>query len=426
MSVQKSELIAEFPAKLQFLWTPARYKVAYGGRGSGKSWGIARALLLMGVERPLRILCAREIQKSIADSVHKLIADQIDALNLDAYYTVQETKIYGPNGTEFLFGGLKHNVNSIKSTEGIDIAWIEEAQTVSKSSWDVLIPTIRKEGSEIWVSFNPDLEVDETYQRFVVNPSPGTVAVKVNYLDNPWFPDVLRVEAEHLKATNPDSYSHIWEGNCISALDGAVYANEIRLATSEDRISKVPYDASKPVSTYWDLGYGDYTSIWFIQQVGFEFRVLDFEEGSQQALPYYLKKLQERPYVYGTHYLPWDGAPKQLGTGKSILDLIRAAGHKAEVVAKLSVADGINAARTVFGRCYFDSSKCADGLHALRHYRYGKVEKLDTTTREPLHDWSSHAADAFRTFGVGIQEPKSKKPAAKEQKPFYGAGGWMA
>lgn len=205
-------LRADFPAKLAFLFEPARYKVLYGGRGGSKSWGIARALLILGAQRKMRIFCAREIQKSIKDSVHKLLKEQIDELGLGSVYRVLETEIRGTNGTEFIFAGLHANKDSIKSIEGIDIAWVEEAQTVSAASWDILIPTVRKEGSEIWVSFNPDLDDDPTYKRFVVNPPPGAVVVQINWSDNPWFPDVLRDEMEHLYATDPEAAAHVWGG----------------------------------------------------------------------------------------------------------------------------------------------------------------------------------------------------------------------
>ena len=158
---------AEFPEKLEFLFKPSRYKVLYGGRGGAKSWGIARALLLRGVQRKLRILCARETMNSIADSVHKLISDQVEFLGLSAHYQIQKSSIIGTNGTEFAFCGLRHNVAQIKSYESFDLCLIEEAQAVSKSSWEVLVPTIRKENSEIWISFNPELETDATYQKFI-------------------------------------------------------------------------------------------------------------------------------------------------------------------------------------------------------------------------------------------------------------------
>ena len=159
---------AWFPEKLRFLFSPARYKVVRGGRGPGKSWGFARALLIMGAKRPLRVLCTREVQKSIAQSVHQLLRDQIEALGLSGQYEVLTTEIRGKNGTQFFFSGLSdQTAESLKSFEGVDVCWCEEAQAISKRSWDILIPTIRKDGSEIWVSFNPQLESDETYRRFV-------------------------------------------------------------------------------------------------------------------------------------------------------------------------------------------------------------------------------------------------------------------
>jgi len=179
---------AEFPEKLAFLFQPKRYKVAWGGRGSAKSWSIARALLIIAAQKTKRILCAREFQNSIQDSVHKLLSDQIEALGLSDQYEIQKTTIiHRLTGSEFIFSGLRHNVDSLKSKEGIDIVWVEEAQMVSSFSWDKLIPTIRKEGSEIWISFNPELETDETYKRFVLNPPTESVVAKINWRDNPCF-----------------------------------------------------------------------------------------------------------------------------------------------------------------------------------------------------------------------------------------------
>lgn len=417
---------AEFPEKLQFLFEPHRYKVGWGGRGAAKSWGFARALLIIGAQRPLRVLCARETQKSIADSVHKLLSDQIAALGLGGYYEILKSTIIGPNGTEFIFAGLRHNINNIKSVEACDVVWVEEAQTVSKQSWQVLIPTVRKDGSEIWATFNPDLETDETYKRFVKSPPPDAAVVKVNYSDNPWFPSVLRKEMEDLKARDYDAYLHVWEGHCKQMLEGAVYANELRAAQAGERITRVPYDAAHPVHTFWDLGFSDNTSIWFAQAIGFEYRLIDYLDDSQKPLTHYLQTLQQRGYVYGTHYLPHDARAKQLGTGRSIEELMRAAGMKVEIVAKLSPADGINAARSIFGQCYFDGDKTADGLQALRHYRYEQVEEKGVLKDEPLHDWSSHGSDAFRYFAVAIQAPKREQQKRQESRRNLGPQGWMA
>lgn len=394
----------EFPEALECLFKPARYKTLYGGRGGAKSWGIARALLLQGTTKPLRVLCAREMQTSITQSVHKLLKDQIAAMGLSGFYEVQNYVIKGMNGTEFTFHGLKHNIANIKSIEGVDVCWIEEAQTVSKSSWDTLIPTIRKDGSEIWISFNPSLEADETYQRFVVSPPTGAIVQKINWADNPWFPDVLRQEMEDLKAKDYDAYLNVWEGHCKQTLDGAIYANEVRAATTAGRFTKVPYDPSKPVHTYWDLGRADKTAIWFVQMVGFEFRVIDYYENQGKALGHYLKELQGRLYVYGDCWLPHDANNELLASEQTIAQQCRAFGFKVRVTPKTSVVNGINAARTVFATCWFDSEKCADGLQALRNYRYEVDPETQQYSTNPLHDWASHGADAFRYFAVSLKE----------------------
>ena len=206
-----------------------RYKVYYGGRGSGKSWACARVLLAKGFERPIRILCAREIQKSISDSVHKLLSEQLEEMGLGGFYDITRDAIRGQNGTEFIFKGLRANPQEIKSMEGIDIAWVEEAQAVSAESWDVLIPTIRKDGSEIWVTFNPLDEQDPTYQRFIVNPSADALIRKVNYDENPYFPDVLRKEMEWLKRRDYESYLHIWEGEVRKISNALVFGGRFKV-----------------------------------------------------------------------------------------------------------------------------------------------------------------------------------------------------
>jgi len=412
---------ADFPAKLAFLFEPCRYKILYGGRGGAKSWGVARALLIMGAQKPLRVLCSREIQKSMKDSVHKLLSDQVAALGLSGHYRVLADEIRGANGTEFAFAGLRHNVDSIKSKEGIDVVWVEEAQTVSKTSWDKLIPTIRKDSSEIWVTFNPELETDETYKRFVADAPAGAQVVKLTWRDNPWFPEVLRAEKDALRVKDPDAYLTVWEGNCRQALEGAIYAKEIREATAAGRICSVPYDPAKSVDTYWDLGRADMTAIWFAQTVGFEHRLIDYYENTGRGLAHYLKELQARPYVYGTDWFPHDATSSLLAAEKTIQQQAEALGRKTEITPNIGLANGLNAARTLFPRCWFDASKCADGLNALRHYQYKVDPDTGQRSKEPLHNWASHGADAFRYLAVAISEPRGK---AQPRRRMAGAG-WM-
>ena len=214
-------------APFEPLLKPNRYKICFGGRGSGKSYSIAMLLVLAAYKEPLRILCAREIQKSITDSVHQLLVDTIDRLGLMGHFEVQKTQILGRNGSRFLFEGLRSNISKVKSMEGIDRVWIEEAESVTNASWDTLIPTIRKDNSEIWVSFNPLDEMDATYQRFVVDPPKDAIVIKVNYDENPWFPETLEAERLHLKEKNAALYAHIWEGDCYANKDGAYFAEHI-------------------------------------------------------------------------------------------------------------------------------------------------------------------------------------------------------
>jgi len=413
----------EFPAKLSILFDSARYKVLYGGRGGAKSWGIARALLIIGARKPTRILCAREFQTSIKDSVHKLLSDQIVTMGLTEFYEITQNSIRGKNGTEFSFVGLKNNVANIKSYEGCDIAWIEEAQTTSKLSWNVLIPTIRKEGSEIWISFNPELETDETYQRFIVNQPENCIVQRVNWSDNPWFPETLRLEKDSLKNRDIEAYNTVWEGVCRQTVDGAIFAREMQQAEFEQRITRVPYDATKPVLAIFDIGWADATAVWFLQFVGMETRLIRYYETNQTTMSEILAKMQTFGYVYETLYLPHDAQNKTLAAnGRSIEDIVRNAGFNVRIIDRVPIADSINAARTIFSKCYFDRENCYEGLQCLRHYRYDVDPETGRFSQKPLHDNYSHGADAFRYIGLMINEPKKPKP----RKISYQAGSWMS
>lgn len=439
---------AQFPAKLKPLFQPRRYKVLHGGRGGAKSWGVARALLIQGAAQPIRVLCAREFQNSIKDSVHKLLSDQIEALGLAEFYEIQATVIRGVNGTEFAFEGLRHNVTRIKSYEGVDRVWVEEAQTVSKSSWDLLIPTIRKPGSEIWITFNPEFEDDETFARFVLHPPASAWVCEINYRDNPWFPDVLEDERLELKARDPESYDHVWEGKCRRWLEGAIYATELRAAYDENRIGAVPHDPAIPVHTAWDIGRTDDTSIWWYQVAGRELHIIDCvsQPGGDPAhfasmilghkvdidfISGEVKVTHGAPnehahraaYRYERHWLPHDAKAKTFAAqGKSTQQQLAAAlGWGAvSITPNLDREDGIKVARSMFGRCYFDQNRCADGLRALRRYRRELQTDAVSLQRTPKHDWASHAADAFRYLAVAWREHSPPAPPRRPARDAWG------
>lgn len=240
-----AEMVIQIPEKMvEPLFTPHRYKVFKGGRGSSKSWSVARALLAVGSTSKKRILCAREIQKSIADSSYKLLVDQIELLGMSSMYDVLKTEIRGKNGTEFIFRGLGNlTAESIKSFEGIDIVWPEEAHTISDRSWELLIPTIRKPGSEIWITYNPDEETDPVDRRFVQKSPPDCVVVEMNWQDNPWFPDVLRKEMEYLYSVDPETATHVWGGGYRKISDAQILRGrwKVKEFTPVDGLWDGPY-----------------------------------------------------------------------------------------------------------------------------------------------------------------------------------------
>lgn len=422
----------QWPEKLLPLMDLAnrkRYYVAYGGRGSAKSWSFARALLLQGRGQPLRILCAREVQRTIADSVHRLLSDQITMLGLQNWYTIQDASIVGRNGAEFLFAGLRAmDAAKIKSYEGVDIAWVEEAQTVSKKSWDVLIPTIRAEKSEIWVTFNPELDTDDTYQRFVVNRPESAWVQKVTWLDNPWFPEVLEAERKRLEKMDPESHAHVWGGAPRTVVEGAIYAKEVTSMVEDRRVTRVPYDPKLPVHTIWDLGWNDQTSIVFVQKVVSEVRVIDYEEESFLRFDEWAKRLKDKPYNYGDHYLPHDGANSLQAAGgmsaqKILKPLLRV--NPKIIPRPASVEIPIRAARMLFPRVYMDEHKCARLLDCLKRFRRGVPESTGEPGT-PVKDEYRHGADAFGGLALTVDKitndnaPRVEVPAFVPSDPAMG------
>ena len=400
----------EFPTKLQCLFKPKRLKVLHGGRGSGKSWAVARALLIIGAQKPMRILCAREIQKSIKDSVHRLLSDQIQAMGLGAFYEVLETEIRGKNGTLFLFAGLaQHTVESIKSFEGVDIVWPEEAQVVTKRSWDVLTPTIRKDGSEIWITLNPDMETDETYKRFVLGrpeESDDAYVVQMNWRDNPWFPAVLEKERQDTLNRDPENYQNIWEGQPKRVAEGVIYRHEVVRMIEEKRVRPVPYDPILRVHTVWDLGWNDSMTIGFFQRSG-----IGYIEDSHRTLDSYIAQLEKHPYRWGTDFIPHDGRARNTQTGKSTEEALQAMGRNVKVLPQLDIEEGIKAARMMFPRVYLDDEKTQRLQECLKRYQ----RAINQATREPagpLHDEHSHGADMFRYTAMAVDEMGNADKAA--------------
>jgi phage terminase large subunit len=389
----------QFPSALRCLFQPSRYKFVRGGRGGGKSWSIARALLVKAAGEPLRILCTREVQKSIKQSVHQLLRDQIAALGLESFYEITDHAIRGANGSLVLFSGLSElTADSIKSFEGVDIVWIEEAHTITSRSLSILIPTIRREGSEIWASFNPELDTDPIYVMAVKNPPPDSISVEVNYDGNPWFPEVLERERQHAKNTmEAAEYSHIWEGKCRPAVAGAIYANEIAQVEASGRICRLQYDPLLRVHTVWDLGFNDAMAIGLVQRLASEIRIIDYIEDEQRVITDYVRELQAKPWNWGTDWLPHDGFAKRHQTGKSDADVLRAMQRSVEQVPSSEVEAGIRHARIVFPRIYFNSESAGVQrlVQHLKRYRR-HINRTTAVAGAPMHDEHSHGADMLR------------------------------
>lgn len=426
----------EFPQKLRCLFQPSRYKFIRGGRGGGKSWAVARALLVMGAGKPLRILCTREVQKSIKQSVHQLLRDQITAMGLDSFYQVLETEIRGRNGTLLLFAGLSDlTADSIKSFEGVDIVWIEEAQSITSRSLNILVPTIRREGSEIWATFNPELDTDPIYVMAVKSPPPDSISVEINWDENPWFPEVLEKERLHAKQTMvPHEYAHVWEGKCKPAVDGAIYANEIAAAETEGRLVRVPYDSLLKVHTVWDLGFNDAMAIILVQRLASEIRVIDYIEDERRTIESYITDTEQESLAqrtgwnWGNDYLPHDGFARRHQTGRSDADVLQSLGRHPLQVAGGDVEAGIRRARQLFPRVYFniESPGVRTLVEHLRRYRR-HINRTTGAAGTPVHDDHSHGADAFRYLAAvaddmqnAVQTEPAKDPAELVAGGFWG------
>ena len=423
------QISLQIPEAFDFLFEPHRYKVAYGGRGSAKSESFARALLVQGIQEKQLTLCTREFQVSIQDSVHRLLSETIFNNGMaDQYEVLQSVVRHRSNGSEFIFKGLRHNITEIKGLQGVKRVWAEEGENISDRSWEILIPTIRAPGSEIWVSFNPKNPTDPTYKRFVANPPEDAVVRKVSWEDNPFFPDVLNKERLRLLKDDPEAYEHIWNGNFDTRKSGAVFAKQLKLARDEQRIARVPWDPSSEVFTAWDLGFGDATAIWWLQFVGRELRWLGYYENAGEQLDHYAGIMKAKPYNYMKRgaYLPHDGGHGNI-RGGSVTDQLTAMGVSNQVLAReQDINPGIELLRQTIAFSAFDSVKCADGITALESYGYEWDEDRGIFKSKPRHDWSSHAASAARYAALAASTLKaglmSKMPEKKRMQTGTGWG----
>lgn len=417
------------------LYKPSRYKAAWGGRGSGKSHDRAGALIDDSLyERGLLSVCIREVQKSLKDSAKRLLESKIAEYGLGEAdgFKIYTDRIQTPGDGAIIFQGMQdHTAESIKSLEGFKRAWVEEAQTLSSRSLQLLRPTIRAPGSELWFTWNRRLKTDAVDRMFLgAEPPTGAVVVRANWNNNPWFPAELEQERLDCLRDSPDQYQHIWEGDYVTVADGAYYAKSLTAARAENRIGRVAFDPLMTVRLFFDIGgtgaRADACSIWPAQFFGKEIRTRDYYEAVGQPLAAHVNWLRSKGYTpdRAQIWLPHDGVTHDKVYSVSYESALRDAGYDVTVVpnqGKGAAAARIEAGRRIFPNIWFDEETTEAGRDALGWYHERKDESRNIGLG-PEHDWSSHGADSFGLMAVAYEEPTIKRTAPKRH---HATGGWM-
>lgn len=428
----------ELPPKLVPIFEgEADIRAADGGRGSAKTRTFAkmsavRAFMWDKAGREGQILCGRQYMNSLADSsleeVKAAIRSEpwlLEAFEIGEKYVKSKSgRIY------YTFTGLDRNIASVKSKARILLCWVDEAEPVTEEAWTTLIPTLREEDSELWVTWNSKRKNAPVEKRFKNNPDPRIKYVRVNWRDNPWFPDILeRVRQRDMKE-RPDQYNHIWEGDCVSIVEGAYFASHLTSATSEGRISKVAADPLMTIRLFFDIGgtgaKADAVTIWVAQFIGREIRVLDYYEAVGQPLATHVNWLRGKGYTSDRAqiWLPHDGSTQDKVYDVSYESALRKAGYTVTVVpnqGKGAAAARIEAVRNIFPMVWFNEATTEAGRAALGWY-HEKKDDVRNIGLGPEHDWASHGADSFGLMAVTYEEPRIKK---ESQRPRAVAGGWM-
>lgn len=402
-----NEIEIKIPRQFEALFdSKYRHIVYYGGRSAAKSYTVCLFLLLKMMERRCLVLCVREVQRSIEDSVHRLMEGIISQYRFPDFEITKTSVRNKKTGSEAIFKGLKRETaDSLKSIPDVDYAFVEEAQCVSKKSIEILIPTIRKKGSQIIWAFNPDTPNDPVMTEIVNKADAKTFICKINSQDvEEFLSDTVIAEREKMKREDYGQYLHVWMGEPRTQAQGSIYAEYVGRAAEEGRISAhVAYDSGAPVFTAWDLGISDTTAIIFAQKIGNEIHVIDYYEDSGRALSDYIDTTKQRPYSYETHFLPHDARARELQTGKTREDFFRDMSVYNTTVLKVgSVEDGINAVRNAMSRVWINSEKCERLIKCLKEYHYEWDEKNQMLHKTPRHDWTSHGCDAMRYLVAGL------------------------
>lgn len=400
----------------QPLLAPARYKGAFGGRGSGKSHFFGElAVEECQAVKGTRVVCIREVQRTLAQSSKRLVEDKIQSLGVGQGFKVYHDRIGTPGDGLMIFTGMQdHTAESIKSLEGFRVAWVDEAQTMSARSLSLLRPTIRDEGSELWFSWNPRRKTDAVDDFLRVRKPDNAIVVQANWRDNPFWTSVLEDERKLELRLYPERYEHTYEGGYARAFEGAYFATLLSAAKAKGRIGQVIADPLLPIRAFHDIGgsgaTADAYTIWIVQWVGDQIKVLDYYESVGQVLAFHVNWMRERGYEKAINYFPHDGVNENNLTGKRYWDHWSDAGFQCEQPipnqGRGAASMRIEAVRRLGNRMWFNEATTEAGRDALGFYHERKDDIRDVGLG-PDHDWSSHAADAFGLMAICYQEPSA-------------------
>ncbi len=417
---------------------PLRHLLFKGGRGSAKSHTVARILTNIAKAMGVRILCTRETQKSIEESVYQLLADVIDELGYADDFHKTKTTINGHNGGGFLFAGLRQqDVAKLKSTEKIQVCWCEEAHVLSEHSLEVLTPTIREEHSVIIYTYNPELDDDPVHARFALDPQPDVCVVTLNWRDNPWFPDVLKRERERTwerdKTETKYRYNWIWEGETLPAVEGAIFANEVSRLHENGRIMPLEYDPKGLVHVIMDLGYGVMTAK-LVQKFASTVQVIGYYELMHSTYHDLTRVLEPLNYRWGSVFMPHDAAHRDPKYGKSHTEVMTELGWDVEPIPQIGVENYIEMGRGLFSNVYISNSDseeyggCKQLLRCLKRWRY-QVSDTDTgskKTHPPMKDEFSHGGETFCYTAVVADDLVNDRHGAADPYEGLRSGGYAA
>jgi phage terminase large subunit len=397
---------------------PADYRLSWGGRGSGKTRTFAKMTAVRGYQWAMKgergtIVCGREFMNSLAESSFTEVAEAIRSEPwLADFYEIGETYIRTKDRRiDYSFTGLRHNLASIKSKAKIKLLWVDEAEPVTDTAWDVAIPSVREDDSEIWVTWNPERKTSATHKRFRENPPPNAIGAEMNWRDNPWFPAILNRKRLADLEQRPDSYDHIWEGDFVGLVEGSYFAKQLSEARAAGRFTELSPDPLMTMRAYWDIGgtgnNADACSIWIAQMVGPRVLVHDYYEAVGQPLAAHVNWLRDHGYGKALCVLPHDGRTHDKVFPVTFESELQAAGFEVKVIPNMgrgAALKRIEAVRRLFPNIWFNEATTTAGVEALGAY-HEKIDEKRSVGLGPVHDWSSHGADAFGLMCIAHEQP---------------------